>query len=465
MSYHNIDLEKSVIASLLSIESSLDHVIELIDTEDFAADRHKTLYRGIKILSAEGLPYDNVMLHDWVEANNLVTATGGDAYLAEILSESPATLFNLVAYANRIKELSNMRAIDRVLVQAREQLKDAELRLDDKVNTTVEQLMAVVDTKKLSAGARTVGSMMDQFFDDLQAASKGDVLPFKPTGFEEIDFKAPIQNGDLVVVGGRPSMGKTTFAQTMVQNMVEHDFYTDKDGNYKRRAGVFFSIEMTDASVVQRFMSSKSSVQLHKIRSGSDIETDDWQNLTRTVGDYRHEYPMFIESQPAMTIHQMRTTLNMIRNKHGEIGVIMIDYIQIMGGAKGNDASQKANAIGEIAKELKRFGKEFNCPVIALSQLNRSLESRPDKRPIMSDLKESGAIEENADVIMFLYRDEVYNEGTEAKGIAEVGIAKNRQGQVGKVLLSFEGEYSRFSNLMPAYDDFNTIPSYGSEQS
>lgn len=462
MSYHNIDLEKSVLASLMSIEGALDHVIEIIDVEDFAADRHKTMFKGIKILQAEGLPYDAVMLGDWLEANNLVKATGGEGYLAEILSESPATLFNLVAYANRIKELSKMREIDRVLVQAREDLKNGEVRLDSKVNSAVEQLMKVVDTKKISGGARTVGAMMDRFFDDLQAASKGEVLPFKPTGFEEVDFKAPIQNGDLVIVGGRPSMGKTTFAQTMVQNMVEHDFYTDADGNYKRRAGVFFSIEMTDDSVVQRFMSSKSNVELHKIRSGSNIETADWQNLNNTVRDYSKEYPMFIESQPAMTIHQMRTTLNMIRNTHGEIGVIMIDYIQIMGGAKGNDASQKANAIGEIAKELKRFGKEFNCPVIALSQLNRSLESRPDKRPIMSDLKESGAIEENADVIMFLYRDEVYNEKSEAKGIAEVGIAKNRQGQVGKVMLAFEGEYSRFSNLLPSYHG-DVIPAYGSE--
>lgn len=462
MSYHNIDLEKSVLASLMSIENALDHVIEIIDVEDFAADRHKTMFKGVKILQAEGLPYDAVMLGDWLEANNLVKATGGEGYLAEVLSESPATVFNLVAYANRIKELSKMRAIDRVLVQAREDLKNGEVRLDSKVNSAVEQLMQVVDTKKISGGARTVGAMMDRFFDDLQAASRGEVLPFKPTGFEEVDFKAPIQNGDLVIVGGRPSMGKTTFAQTMVQNMVEHDFYTDADGNYKRRAGVFFSIEMTDESVVQRFMSSKSSVQLHKIRSGSNIKAIDWQSLNNTVRDYSKEYPMFIESQPAMTIHQMRTTLNMIRNTHGEIGVIMIDYIQIMGGASGKDAGQKANAIGEIAKELKRFGKEFDCPVIALSQLNRSLESRPDKRPIMSDLKESGAIEENADVIMFLYRDEVYNEKSEAKGIAEVGIAKNRQGQVGKVLLSFEGEYSRFSNLLPSYHG-DEIPPYGSE--
>lgn len=463
MSFHNMDLEKSVLASLMSIEGSLDHVIDKIQVNDFAADRHKTMYCGIKQLHAEGMPYDAVMLGDWLLANNLVKATGGDGYLAELLSESPATLFNLTTYAERIRELSQYREADRLLVQAREDLKNADLRLDDKVNSTIEGLTKVINTQRISAGARTVGSMMEAFFDDLQAACKGEVLPFKPTGFEEIDAKAPIQNGDLVVVGGRPSMGKTTYAQTMVQNMVEHDFYTDKDGNYKRRAGVFFSIEMTDASVVQRFMSSKSNVQLHKIRSGTNVETEDWQNLNNTVRDYRKEYPMFIESQPAMTIHQMRTTLNMIRNKHGEIGVIMIDYIQIMGGAKGNDAGQKANAIGEIAKELKRFGKEFNCPVIGLSQLNRSLESRPDKRPIMSDLKESGAIEENADVIMFLYRDEVYNENSEAKGIAEVGIAKNRQGQVGKVLLSFEGEYSRFSNLMPSYHT-ESIPPYGSEQ-
>ena len=463
MSFHNIDLEKSVIASLLSIEGSLDHVATIIDHEDFAADRHKTIFRCVRALHEQGLPYDSVMVHDWLEANNLVKATGGEGYIAEILMTSPSTLFNLKAYAERIKDLSQHRAMDRLLVQAREDLKNPDLRLDDKVNTTIESMTKVIDTKKINGGARTVGSMMDNFFDNLQAAGRGEILPFKPTGIEEVDAQAPIQNGDLVIVGARPSMGKTTFAQTMVQNMVEHDFYTDKDGNYKRRAGVFFSIEMTDESVVQRFMASKSSVQLNKIRSGTNVEAEDWQNLTRTVGNYRDNYPMFIESQPAMTIPQMRTTLNKIRNTHGEVGVIMVDYIQIMGEAKGKDAGQKANAIGEIAKELKRFGKEFNCPVIALSQLNRSLESRPNKRPIMSDLKESGAIEENADVIMFLYRDEVYNENSDQKGIAEVGVAKNRQGPLGTVRLAFEGEYSRFSNLLPSYH-MDEIPAYGSDQ-
>lgn len=462
MSYHNIDLEKSVLASLMSIENSLEHVSSIIDTDDFVADRHKSLYRGIKELHAEGLPYDNVMLHDWIAANKLVEATGGDGYIADILSESPSTLFNLAAYAGRIKELSQYRDIDGLLVQMRENLKHNEASLEVKVNDSIEQLIRVIDTSKVSGGAKTVGSMMDRFFEDLVAASSGEVIPFKPTGFEEIDARVPIQNGDLVIIGARPSMGKTTYGQTMVQNMVENDMYTDESGNYKRRAGVFFSIEMTDASVVQRFMASKAGVKLQRIRSGAGLDVDDWSGLNKTVENYRDEYPMFIESQTGMSIAQMRTTLNKIRNQHGEIGVIMVDYIQIMGEAKGKDAGQKANAIGEIAKSLKAFGKEFNCPVIALSQLNRSLESRPDKRPIMSDLKESGAIEENADVIMFLYRDEVYNEGTEAKGIAEVGIAKNRQGQVGKVLLSFEGEYSRFSNLLPSYHG-DAIPTYGEQ--
>lgn len=801
MSYHNIDLEKSVLASLMSIENSLDHVSSIIDTDDFVADRHKSLYRGIKELHAEGLPYDNVMLHDWIAANKLVEATGGDGYIADILSESPSTLFNLAAYAGRIKELSQYRDIDGLLVQMRENLKHNEASLEVKVNDSIEQLIRVIDTSKVSGGAKTVGSMMDRFFEDLVAASSGEVTPFKPTGFEEIDARVPIQNGDLVIIGARPSMGKqqkysakvrttsgwttmgelavgdklasidglpsvvtgifeqgvqqsykltfsdgrsteaglehlweimyrhwkqprivntaklidmltkaryknrvwiepyaiesendtnllippylmgallgdggftgqeisfsngdlhivdkvmnnlpkinrlrakscndyvisggidgvkgslqfygllgrystnkfiprdyldaplsdrlelirglidtdgwvekhgsmlystsskqlsddfaelirsvggtcstktkikpkytykgdvlegcdsyistighidldslvslprkrdrlqnrvssrvnrltltsvelagvekqrcisvshdshlyitddyivthnTTYGQTMVQNMVENDMYTDESGNYKRRSGVFFSIEMTDASVVQRFMASKAGVKLQRIRSGAGLDVDDWSGLNKTVENYRDEYPMFIESQTGMSIAQMRTTLNKIRNQHGEIGVIMVDYIQIMGEAKGKDAGQKANAIGEIAKSLKAFGKEFNCPVIALSQLNRSLESRPDKRPIMSDLKESGAIEENADVIMFLYRDEVYNEGTEAKGIAEVGIAKNRQGQVGKVLLSFEGQYSRFSNLMPTYQG-DVIPPYGEQ--
>ncbi len=458
MSFHSIDLEKAVIATLMSIENALEHVVTRIDVEDFAADRHKTLYRGIKQLNTEGLPCDNIMLSEWVESNGLTKATGGDSYLADILSTSPSTLFNLVAYADRIKVLSQLRAADRILVQAREVLKDTESRLDDKVNDIVEQLTSVIDTQKNSAGAQTVGSMMEEFFDDLQAASRGEVIPFKPTGFEELDNHSPIQNGDLVVIGGRPSMGKTTFAQTIVQNMVKDDFYTDANGVHKRRAGVFFSLEMTGKSVVQRFMASMSNVELHTIRSGLGVKTDDWANLNNTVRDYSKHYPMFIEAEPLMTYHQMRTTLNKIRNQSGEIGVIMIDYLQIMGGIEGKD---RVNNLGEVTRHLKAFGKEFNCPVLLLSQLNRSLESRPDKRPIMSDLRESGAIEQDADVIMFLYRDEVYKENSEAKGIAEIGVAKNRQGKVGKVLLGFEGQYSRFTNLMPFYQA-DEIPPYQS---
>ena len=310
MSYHNIDLEKSVLASLMSIENSLEHVSSIIDTSDFVADRHKSLYRGIKELHAEGLPYDNVMLHDWITANKLVEATGGDGYIADILSESPSTLFNLAAYARRIKELSQYRDIDGLLVQMRENLKHNEASLEVKVNDSIEQLIKVIDTSKVSGGAKTVGSMMDRFFEDLVAASSGEIIPFKPTGFEEIDARVPIQNGDLVIIGARPSMGKTTYGQTMVQNMVENDMYTDENGNYKRRAGVFFSIEMTDASVVQRFMASKAGVKLQRIRSGAGLDVDDWSGLNDTVKNYRDEYPMFIESQTGMSIAQMRTTLN-----------------------------------------------------------------------------------------------------------------------------------------------------------
>ena len=459
MSFHSMDIEKALLASLMSIEKSLGLVVSKITANDFASAKHELIFQAVKTLDEDGLPYDTVMVHDWLVTNGYGDEVS-DSYLAEILSTSPATLFNLVAYANRILELSKYRAVNGVLLQAQDKLKKADTRLDDKVNGIVEQLTAIIDTNKSGSGARSVGSLMDDFFINLQAASKGEVMPFSPTGFNTLDERSPIQNGDLVVVGARPSMGKTTFAQTMLQSMVQNGFYKDRQGNHKRKAGVFFSVEMTEESVLQRFMSSMSSVELSKVRSGMGIDVDDWANLNNTVRDYSKDYPLFIESESLMTYHQMRTTLNKIRNSYGEIGVIMVDYLQIMGGIDGKD---RVNALGEVTRHLKAFGKEFDCPVILLSQLNRSVESRPDKRPIMSDLRESGAIEQEADIIMFLYRDEVYNKKSKDKGIAEVIIAKNRQGQVGTVRLGFEGKYSRFNNYLPTINDLDTVPVFGSD--
>ncbi|WP_298810498.1 replicative DNA helicase [uncultured Psychrobacter sp.] len=458
MSFYNIDIEKALLASLMSIEKSFEIVASKIDANDFAANKHELIFQAVKALDKDGLPYDTVMVHDWLASNNYGIDVP-DSYLAEVLSTSPATLFNLKAYADRILELSKYRAVNRVLLQAQDELRQADTRLDDKVNGIIEQLTTVIDTNKSGSGARSVGSLMEGFFNNLQAASKGEVRPFSPTGFDELDNRSPIQNGDLVVVGARPSMGKTTFGQNIVQSMVKDSFYTDSKGEHKHKAGVFFSLEMTEASVMQRFMSSMAGVDLGVIRSGMNVSTDDWANLNNTVRDYSKEYPMFIESRSLITYHQMRTTLNRIRNQYGEIGVIMIDYLQIMGGIDGKD---RVNALGEVTRHLKAFGKEFNCPVLLLSQLNRSLESRPDKRPIMSDLRESGAIEQEADVIMFLYRDEVYNEKSKDRGIAEVIIAKNRQGQVGTVRLGFEGRYSRFTNYSPMTSDLDAIPDFRS---
>lgn len=458
MNFYNLDMEKALLASLMSIENAFEHVAGELDIEDFKAGKHEVLFQAIKELSKEGSPYDSVMVHDWLVANNH-SNTINDGYLADMLSSSPATLFNLVAYAERIRELSKYRAINSVLMQAQEDLKNTDARLDDKVNVIIEQLTTVIDTNKSGSGARSVGSLMEDFFINLQAVSKGEVMPFSPTGFFELDNRSPIQNGDLVVVGARPSMGKTTFGQNIVQSMVKNSFYIDNKGEYRRKAGVFFSLEMTDASVMQRFMSSMAGVDLGAVRSGMNVSTDDWANLNNTVRDYSKEYPMFIESGSLITYHQMRTTLNKIRNQHGEIGVIMIDYLQIMGGIDGKD---RVNALGEVTRHLKAFGKEFNCPIILLSQLNRSLENRPNKRPIMSDLRESGAIEQEADVIMFLYRDEVYNDKSKDRGVAEVIIAKNRQGQVGTVRLGFEGRYSRFTNYSPMMHDLDSTPDFGS---
>ncbi len=346
MKFHNLDIEKALLASLMSIENAFEHIASKLDIEDFAAAKHELIFQAVKALDKDGLPYDTVMVHDWLAANNHSDDVP-DSYLAEILSESPATLFNLKAYADRVRELSKYRAINSVLMQVQEDLKNTDARLDDKVNGIIEQLTTIIDTNESGSGARTVGAMMDRFFDKLQAASKGELVPFSPTGFDALDNRSPIQNGDLVVIGARPSMGKTTFAQTILQSMVQNGFYKDSQGIHKRKAGVFFSVEMTDESVMQRFMSSMSSVELSKVRSGMGMDVDDWANLNNTVRGYSKDYPLFIESESLMTYHQMRTTLNKIRNSYGEIGVIMVDYLQIMGGIDGKD---RVNAIVQCTK-------------------------------------------------------------------------------------------------------------------
>ena len=263
------------------------------------------------------------------------------------------------------------------------------------------------------------------------------------TGFTDLDEKTSgLQPADLIIVAGRPSMGKTTFAMNLVENALMRS----------EKSILVFSLEMPAESLVMRMLSSLGRIDQTKVRSGR-LDEDDWPRLTSAV-NLLQERKLFIDDSAGISPSDMRARTRRLAREHGEIGLIMVDYLQLMQlGGSGSD--NRTNEISEISRSLKALAKEFNCPVVALSQLNRSLEQRPNKRPINSDLRESGAIEQDADVIMFVYRDEVYHPETEYKGVAEVILGKQRNGPIGTVRLAFQGKYTRFDNLAPGSYQFD----------
>lgn len=441
------DFERSVLASLMSIERCYPTIADTIQADDFAIGKHKLLFNAVKALSDAGDPTDCVMVVDHLTRINKLEQAGGDSYIAEILSTSPTSMFNIEHYASRIKSLSKQRQLRQVFEEARLSVNDDDDDIDTKVNNAIAKLVEInSDSGSDENEPQSITELMGGFFERLSDLKDGKKPPFIPTGFIELDLKAPIENGDLVIVAARPSMGKTTFVMNIAESITASQCTFSDDGEVlSRKSCVFFSLEMDKSSVVTRFMSSQSSVNMGKIRSGQNLNEDDWSGMMRTATLHKDGFPLMVDDRSRVTHQQIRSTLNKLKSKGHDIGVVIVDYIQIMGNVNPDNES---SSIGDITANLKAIGKDFNCPVIALAQLNRNLEARPNKRPVSSDLKSSGSIEQDADLIMFLYRDEVYNENSEHKGVAEVIIGKNRQGEIGTVRLGFEGKYSRFTNFI-----------------
>lgn len=458
---YSVDFEKSLLASLMSIDNCYEHVTDIIKSDDFAVSKHRLLFDAVKSLSEEGNPCDCVMVVDQLTRINKLSEAGGKSYIAEILATSPATLFNVVTYAKRIKGLAQQRKIRQIYEDARLSINDDGGDVEDKINDTISNLVSVTESNsKVEDGPESISGLMKGFFQRLKDLNDGKKPPFIPTCFIELDLKAPIENGDLVIVAARPSMGKTTFIMNVAEQIITNQCTFDEDGEVlSRKSGVFFSLEMDKKSVVTRFMASQSAVNMSKIRNGKNLDEDDWAALMKTATLHRDGFPLMVDDRSSVTCQQIRTTLNKLRRKGHDIGVIVIDYLQIMGDV---DHANQSSSIGAITASLKAIGKEFGCPVVALSQLNRDLEKRPNKRPVNSDLRSSGAIEQDADMIIFIYRDEVYNENSEHRGTAEIIIGKNRQGEIGTVRLGFEGQYSRFTNFTTGYQDEDlNEPAYG----
>jgi len=431
----SIEAEQSLLGGLMLDNSLVDEVAALVTGEDFYRGDHARIYRAICALFEESRPADVITVSEWLENVGELGKVGGLSYLGSLAQNTPNTS-NITAYAKIVRE----RALLRRLINAANEIVAKSYQPEGKSPTEVvdhaEHLIFEIsqnDTRR-SGGFVPLKGLLKQTIDHVEHLyhSKQAVTGVA-TGFHDLDeMMSGLQHSDLIIVAGRPSMGKTALAM----NFVEHAAI---DLNLPV---AIFSMEMPGSQLSMRLLASLSRVNAQRLRTGH-LHDDDWPRLTSTLGMLT-EKPIFIDDTPAMSPLELRSRARRLAREHG-LGLIIVDYLQLMQAQEAQE--NRATEISNITRSLKILAKELKVPVVALSQLNRGLESRTDKRPVMSDLRESGAIEQDADVILFIYRDEVYNEDSKDKGIAEVIIGKQRNGPVGRVRLTFLGEFTRFENF------------------
>lgn len=447
---YNLDIEQAVLATLMYFDNAYQKTEGKLSADIFHSERHQEIYKIIEQLAESGQPYDAIMVIDQIIGQKKQEITGGEEYLSDLGLKAPASQFNLSSYIDRLVDLSQRRKISSCYEEAKGIIANFDVNPSDAWSVTAESVNAAMLGAQ-SESYSTLGQLMDGFIEDLSYNFKNGVPPNIKTGLMALDNKVMISKGDLVIVAARPSMGKTTLAQNILRNIAENE----------EGVTVFFSLEMPKLGIVRRLVSSMASVDMGKIFSGQNLDTPDWQNIF--INTQRIEaLPMIIDDRSGITVGDMRATLNRIRQQHGKVSAVMVDYLQLVRHPMGHKIN-KTQQVEDISAGLKGIAKEFDCPMIALSQLNRGLENRPNKRPVMADLRDSGAIEQDADHIIFIYRDEVYNEKSEDAGLAELIVGKQRNGQVGTVKVKFEGGYSRFVDWVPGYaDELDQIPNYGS---
>ncbi|MBV1777206.1 replicative DNA helicase [Burkholderiaceae bacterium DAT-1] len=435
---HSMEAEQSVIGGLLIDNGAWDRIADIVNDADFYRDDHRVIFRHISKLVESGRPADAVTVGESLDNAGQLGYVGGLAYLAMLAQNVPSAA-NIRRYGEIVRERSVMRqlaAIGNEIAdlaynpagrEAAELLDAAEARVFEIAEQSARGKQGFLDMPGLL-------KQVVERIDELYSRDNNAGITGVPTGFADLDARTSgLQPGDMIVVAGRPSMGKTAFSVNIAENVAID-------------AGLpvaIFSMEMGGAQLVMRMVGSVGRLDQHKIKTGK-LEDDDWQKLTYAVGKLS-EANIFIDETPGLTALELRARARRLAKQFGgQLGLIVIDYIQLMQGS-GRDQN-RATELGEISRSLKSLAKELKVPVIALSQLSRTVEQRPNKRPMMSDLRESGAIEQDADLIMFLYRDEYYNPDSPDKGLAEVIVGKHRNGPTGVVKLTFIGHFSRFEN-------------------
>ncbi len=434
---HSVEAEQSILGGLLLDNDAWDQIADLVTEDDFYRYDHRLIYRAIVALVSEGKPCDIITLSESLDSVKALEKAGGLAYLGALAKNIP-TAANIKAYASIVKERSILRQLINVGSTITDDAFNPDGRSSAEILDKAEQQVFNIAERGSRGRKGFIGikDLLTKAVDRIDSLFlQANPITGVPTGFSDFDEQTSgLQHSDLVIVAGRPSMGKTTFAM----NMAEHAAV------YAGLPVAVFSMEMPGDQLAMRMMSSIGRIDQHKVRTGK-LSDDDWPRLTSAVGILA-EAPLFIDDTPALTPNELRARARRLAREQGKLGLIVIDYLQLMQvhGARDNRAAE----ISEISRSLKALAKELEVPVVALSQLNRGLEQRPNKRPVMSDLRESGAIEQDADVIVFIYRDEVYNPDSPDKGTAEIIIGKQRNGPIGTTRLTFLGQYTRFENFI-----------------
>ena len=434
---HSLEAEQSVLGGLMMDNGAWEKVEELLVEDDFYRRDHRLIFRSMSVLANSSSPIDAITVSEHLERLGHADDTGGLDYLAELVKNTPSVA-NIIAYAEAVRE----RALIRDMISAANEIADAGFNPEGRESTELldfaETSIFKIAEKRNSDGKgpkSLKGGLLKKTLDRIEEMneSKGGITGLS-TGFTKFDQKTTgLQPADLVIIAGRPSMGKTTLAM----NIAEHAAINED------KPVLIFSLEMPADALLMRSLSSLGRVDQSKIRSGN-MNDQDWARLISTYNILDERGKMYIDDTPSLSPAELRSRARRVARENDGISLIVIDYLQLM--SVPGKSENRTLEVSEISRSLKALAKELKVPVIALSQLNRSLEQRSDRRPVMADLRESGAIEQDADLIAFIYRDEVYNQETEYKGMAEIIIAKQRNGPIGRLFLTFQGQFTRFDN-------------------
>ena len=431
---NDVEAEQAVIGSMLTDRDAVISAIEVLKEEDFYREDNKTIYEAILNLYNRSEPIDIITLKAELTSMGMFDKIGGLEYIVGLPEKVPTTA-NVEKYISIVKEKSELRRLIKAANEIIEQGYDPTENIDDIMNSAEKKIFNIMQDKDQKSYTPIKDVLIDAFTELEQLYNQKQHITGVPTGFIDLDYKtAGLHNSDLILIAARPAMGKSAFALNIATNAALK----------AKVPAVIFSLEMSKEQMVNRILCSEAMVDSNKVRTGK-IDDDDWIKLADTMGDLS-EAPIYIDDTPGISINEIRAKCRKLKLEKN-IGLVVIDYLQLVQGSSKRAQGSREQEISEISRSLKILAKEINVPVIALSQLSRAPEQRPDHRPMLSDLRESGAIEQDADIVMFLYRDDYYNEDSEDKGLAEVIVAKHRAGSTGTVKLVWLGNYTKFANM------------------